>query len=152
MTLSDKITVYLFFVRVIMFAILVANADAYSDTDYASDIVRLTNSLREERGLPVLDVDDCLTRSAIVKARDVAEREYVGLHAYPGEQFDRFVACAWSDLGENIAWYYQMPDLAFSAFVNSTPHLDVMMCQYEKIGVGTWNKDGWPVTVMYLSN
>ena len=91
-------------------------------------IINRTNQVRAEVGLPALNTDSRLMRSAAAKAADMATHGYFG-HATPeGNRMNYWImpeGYVYSLAGENIAKGYHSLDRLMSAWITSPTHYKI---------------------------
>lgn len=116
-----------------------ADEPAATSTDYAAEIVTLTNSEHEREGCEPLDVDDRLTAAAQLHAEDMADHQQMTHVGSNGSKFHQRIR----DQGhpepgaENVARGY--PDAATTVreWMASPAHRkNIVSCTYVTIGVG----------------
>jgi uncharacterized protein YkwD len=119
-------------------------------SDWAGEVLALTNAHRENLGLTALVSSGSLTASAEWKAAHMAYYRYM-THEDPAppvdrDWSDRVTACGYTygGAGENIAYGYKTPQLVFDAWLNSAGHRrNIENANYRVIGVGAAvNSDG----------
>lgn len=113
------------------------------------EILELVNEERERIGVPPLEYDDNVAKSAQLKADDMAAKGYRG-HEIPGLDGDLYTQemrkliytdakCVAS--GENLAWNRAggatTSRAMFDTLMNSKPHREAIQdTKYHRIGVG----------------
>ncbi|MBI2008455.1 hypothetical protein HYS82_02255 [Candidatus Amesbacteria bacterium] len=102
-------------------------------------IVTLTNSQRESRGLPPLQLNSQLTQAALTKAGDMFARDYWA-HVSPiGTQPWTFITSAgysYRYAAENLARDFSDPESVIAAWVASPSHREnLFSAKYQEIGV-----------------
>lgn len=113
---------------------------AQSLLDKEIEMVRLTNDLRKEQGLPQLTVSDELNVSAQAKASDMAVNSYFGHADKNGNRMSYWMIAAgynYLRAGENLAKGFTDPADVLEAWVNSPTHYaNLVNIHYQEIGVG----------------
>lgn len=107
---------------------------------YESEVVRLVNEIRVEKGLKPLSMDWQLSRVARYKSQDMRDRDYFS-HSSPtyGSPFDmmKSFGISYKSAGENIAKGYSTPRAVVDAWMNSPGHrANILNSSYTHIGVG----------------
>lgn len=124
--------------------VLLIPAEAYLLPDVlagqARTLFSLTNDLRRERALPLLQGEVLLERSATVRAADMAENGYFS-HEGPGQRtlayFLRLVGYNYRVAGENLAMGFPDAESLFAAWVASPSHYaNLVDRDYRQFGVG----------------
>lgn len=102
-------------------------------------VARLVNSARAKAGLPGLQVDERLRKSARAHGADMEARNYFA-HESPdgGTPFDRMLKAGYPDgAAENIARGQQKPNEVMQAWMNSPGHRrNILHPNFRTIGVG----------------
>ena len=103
-------------------------------------VQQLVNQERSKAGLPALQMDWELQRTARVKACDMAENKYFS-HQSPtyGSPFDMMkqFGITYKTAGENIAEGQRTPQEVMQAWMNSQGHREnILKREYTHIGVG----------------
>ena len=112
--------------------------------EYANEVVRLVNVVRNNAGL-----DTLANRKDVAKAAQVRAKELTQLfsHTRP-DGSDCFSVIEeknirWDALGENIAAGQKSPDEVINAWMNSEGHrANILGMDYNGIGVGCYSKNG----------
>lgn len=113
---------------------------------FIEEVIRLTNEERKKAGLPPLGTTSKLSEAAKLRAEELTEKyshdrpdgsgcftilEVVNLNGYRA-------------VGENIAMGQKTPEQVVQAWMNSEGHRrNIMNVQFEEIGVGYADNDGW---------
>ena len=103
-------------------------------------VQQLVNQERSKAGLPALQMDWELQRTARIKACDMAENKYFS-HQSPsyGSPFDMMkqFGITYKTAGENIAEGQRTPQEVMQAWMNSQGHREnILKREYTHIGVG----------------
>lgn len=103
-------------------------------------MISLTNSLRKEQGLPLLDVNVVLERSASLKADDMSEKQYFS-HVNPeGRGLSYFLGKAgykYSTAGENLAMGFSDANEVVDAWMKSPKHYSNLVdTDFQQFGIG----------------
>lgn len=105
-----------------------------------TEIIRLTNDLRQKQGLPVLVENKELAASALAKATDMAVNGYFGHADKNGNRMAYWMTAAgynYLRAGENLAKEFIDPTTVMEAWVNSPTHYaNLINSNYQEIGVG----------------
>lgn len=109
-------------------------------SSYESEVIRLVNEIRQERGLSPLSVNWELSRVARYKSQDMKDRNYFS-HTSPtyGTPFQMIKAFGLSfrTAGENIAQGYPTPQAVVTGWMNSSGHrANILNASYTQIGIG----------------
>ncbi|MBN2557316.1 MAG: hypothetical protein JXB33_01030 [Clostridia bacterium] len=120
--------------------------DIPADTGLMSSISRqvfnLTNAMRRQKGLPLLEWDDKAAASALLHSMDMDARDFFAHENPDGLQpWDRMEAQGISYMlaGENIAGGYRDAVHMVNDWLNSkTGHREAMLGGYRYLGVGVW--------------
>lgn len=111
----------------------------YASQIPASEIIRLTNIERQNRGLPVLKSDPELSSAAAKKAADMFAKNYWAHVSPSGTQPWFFITQSGYDYryaGENLARDFSDPQSVVQAWLNSPSHRDNLLnSRYSDIGV-----------------
>src|SRR3989344_6402086 len=103
------------------------------------EIVRLTNTERQTRGLPILKLDPELTAAAAKKAADMFAKNYWAHVSPSGTQPWFFITDSgyvYRYAGENLARDFSEPNSVVSAWIASPAHRDnLLSSRYHDIGV-----------------
>ena len=129
-----RIIIILFIAFVITQSITFAEVN----TTYINEIVRQVNQERAEYGLPLLKVDQELSRAAYIRALEITD---VFSHTRPdGSKWSSVSAKA---KGENIAMGYGYPDKVMAAWLTSSGHRrNILKGSYGSIGVCAYEHNG----------
>jgi uncharacterized YkwD family protein len=109
-------------------------------SQYAQQVIELTNRERARAGLPALKVDAQLSAVAQKKSQDMQQNHYFS-HTSPtyGSPFDmmRDSGVTYKAAGENIAKGQRTPQEVVAAWMNSPGHrANILNRQFTHIGVG----------------
>jgi uncharacterized YkwD family protein len=109
-------------------------------SQYAQQVIELTNKERARAGLPALKVDAQLSAVAQKKSQDMQQNHYFS-HTSPtyGSPFDmmRDFGVTYKTAGENIAKGQRTPQEVVTAWMNSPGHrANILNRQFTHIGVG----------------
>ncbi len=109
-------------------------------SSFESEVVRLVNEIRTQRGLKALTHDWELSRVARYKSQDMADKGYFS-HTSPtyGSPFDMMkkFGISYTAAGENIAKGQRTPQAVVDAWMNSSGHrANILNSSYTRIGVG----------------
>lgn len=109
-------------------------------SQFAQQVIDLTNAERRKNGLPALTGDTKLSGVAQKKADDMRIKGYFS-HTSPtyGSPFDmmRDFGVSYSSAGENIAQGQQTPQAVVTAWMNSEGHRkNILSSNFTHIGVG----------------
>lgn len=114
------------------------NRNTYSD--YINEILRITNSYREEGGLEPFTLNTKLTEIANVRAEELA---WSGKHSHyrpdGSHCFSIFRENGFNSglAGENIGWGFASPEAVCQAWKDSPTHYEnIMNPQFTQIGIG----------------
>ncbi|MBU0596815.1 CAP domain-containing protein [Patescibacteria group bacterium] len=132
--LHTKRILFYSFLFILIKSIVVGTALFMPDAVYVSEdvmaaeqskIIELTNELRSTKGLSTLDENSLLNLSALLKADDMADKQYFS-HANPdGKRLAYFLDTAgynYSIAGENLAMGYSDVNELFQAWLDSPTH------------------------------
>jgi uncharacterized YkwD family protein len=109
-------------------------------SQYAQQVIELTNKERARAGLPALKADAQLSAVAQKKSQDMQQNHYFS-HTSPtyGSPFDmmRDFGITYKTAGENIAQGQRTPQEVVTAWMNSPGHrANILNQQFTHIGVG----------------
>ncbi|NHM31579.1 SCP-like extracellular protein [Bacillus sp. C11] len=109
-------------------------------SQFAQQVIDLTNAQRKQNGLPALKADTQLSGVAQKKAVDMEKNHYFS-HTSPtyGSPFDmmRDFGVTYSSAGENIAMGQKTPQEVVNAWMNSPGHrANILNRSFTNIGVG----------------
>lgn len=111
----------------------------YASQIPASEIIRLTNIQRQNKGLPLLSLDPQLTQAAAHKATDMFAQNYWAHVSPAGTQPWSFITdsgYAYRYAGENLARDFADPQSVVNAWMASPSHRENLLNQrYQNIGV-----------------
>lgn len=106
----------------------------------SSRIIELTNRARVETGLPVLMHSAILDQSALLKARDMIDRNYFA-HDCPTDgtrpwEWFKLAGYNYTFAGENLAMNFSEAEEAVDAWLQSPTHkANLMSANYDEIGI-----------------
>ena len=120
---------------------------------YESEVIRLVNEIRTERGLKPLTYDWQLSRVARYKSEDMRANRYFS-HQSPtyGTPFQmiKSFGISYKSAGENIAKGYRTPKAVVDGWMNSSGHrANILNASFTHIGVG-YVADGSYWTQMFI--
>ena len=105
-----------------------------------TEIIRLTNNLRQKQGLPILVKNEKLAISALAKANDMAANSYFGHADKNGNRMAYWISAAgynYLRAGENLAKGFTDPASVLEAWMNSPTHYaNLINSNYQEIGMG----------------
>ncbi|WP_441296782.1 CAP domain-containing protein [Bacillus sp. Marseille-P3661] len=109
-------------------------------SQYAQQVIDLTNQQRANAGLPALKADAQLSGVALKKSEDMQQNNYFS-HTSPtyGSPFDmmRDFGVTYNSAGENIAQGQRTPQEVVQAWMNSPGHkANILSEKFTHIGVG----------------
>ena len=111
-----------------------------TQSDFAAQVVALTNKERATAGCSALTVNATLTSVALAHSVDMAKNNYFAHDSQNGDSpFDRMEAAGYqfSTAAENIAAGYPTPDDVVTGWMNSAGHrANILNCSLTQIGVG----------------
>lgn len=133
-----------------------SNPDANQNTgisDFARQVVNLTNEQRQKNGLAPLQIDTTLSDVAQRKSQDMQQNHYFS-HTSPtyGSPFDmmRDFGVTYKAAGENIAQGQKTPNEVVNAWMNSSGHrANILNKNFTHIGVG-FETQGYHWTQMFI--
>lgn len=108
-------------------------------------IVSAINAYRATRGLSAVHLDDRLNESAQDKVEDLVQRHYWSHIATDGTTAWDLIHRAgyeYADAGENLAKCYMNGSEVVNAWIKSPSHRDVMLSDYQDIGIGAKTDGG----------
>ena len=116
------------------------NSNSSSVSQFEQQVITLTNAERAKEGLPALQADTTLMKSARAKSDDMAKNNYFS-HTSPtyGSPFDQMksLGISYKSAGENIAQGQKTPQEVVQAWMESPGHREnIMNASYTHIGVG----------------
>lgn len=116
------------------------NSNSSSVSQFEQQVITLTNAERAKEGLPALQADTTLMKSARAKSDDMAKNNYFS-HTSPtyGSPFDQMKSfgISYKAAAENIAQGQKTPQEVVQAWMNSSGHrANIMNGSYTHIGVG----------------
>lgn len=121
------------------------------------EFLQQTNDLRQSLSIAPLQRDDRLELSSANKLKDMEDNNYWGHYDKSGESYAKFVWQSKSEAsnsGENLAYCYKTPELAFNALANSHAHYQVLTSKdFRYVGVSNYlDANGCNSVVMHFSN
>ena len=122
-------------------------------SQYAQEVINLTNKERTKAGLPALTADTQLSSVAQKKSQDMQQNNYFS-HTSPtyGSPFDmmRDFGVTYKSAGENIAQGQRTPQEVVQSWMNSPGHKqNIMSKSFTHIGVG-YEQGGNHWTQMFI--
>jgi len=122
-------------------------------SQFAQQVIDLTNEERRKAGLPALKADAELSKVAQRKSEDMQQNNYFS-HTSPtyGSPFDmmRDFGISFKTAGENIAKGQRTPQEVVNAWMNSPGHRkNILSQQFTHIGVG-FEQNGYHWTQMFI--
>lgn len=131
-----RIASYLLLLSCLLFS---SRGAAAGDNDrMESEILRLTNAYRKDKGLSPLRLNAVCSAQALQHSRDMARgRVRFGHDGFKkrvqrvGQSLGRLAASA-----ENVAYGQQSAEEAVNTWINSAPHRKNLSGNYTKIGIG----------------
>ncbi|WP_339166269.1 CAP domain-containing protein [Paenibacillus sp. FSL R5-0341] len=114
-----------------------------TQSDFATQVVKLVNAERAKSGLSALTSDALLDKVAVAKVKDMSNNNYFD-HQSPtyGSPFDMMkqFGVTYSYAGENIAKGQKTPQEVVTAWMNSEGHrANILSKNFTHIGVGYYN-------------
>ncbi len=121
-----------------------ASADAGQENDFLAKI----NSSRSSAGLGSLKMSGSLSNYSRSHSAKMADSN--SIYHSTSDQLRAAAGSGWSKLGENVGRGPTVSDL-HTAFMNSSGHRKNILGDYDTVGIGTVNKDGYIyVTVVFV--
>ncbi|MCM3476476.1 CAP domain-containing protein [Caldibacillus thermoamylovorans] len=122
-------------------------------SEFARQVVNLTNEQRKKNGLAPLQIDTTLSDVAQRKSQDMQQNNYFS-HTSPtyGSPFDmmRDFGVTYKTAGENIAQGQKTPKEVVNAWMNSSGHrANILNKNFTHIGVG-FETQGYHWTQMFI--
>lgn len=119
------------------------NGGESTQSDFATQVVKLVNAERAKAGLNALTSDALLDKVAVAKVKDMSNNNYFD-HQSPtyGSPFDMMkqFGVTYSYAGENIAQGQKTPQEVVTAWMNSEGHrANILSKNFTHIGVGFYN-------------
>ncbi|WJM06265.1 CAP domain-containing protein [Paenibacillus sp. PK1-4R] len=119
------------------------NGSESTQSDFATQVVKLVNAERAKAGLNALSSDALLDKVAVAKVKDMSNNNYFD-HQSPtyGSPFDMMkqFGVTYSYAGENIAQGQKTPQEVVTAWMNSEGHrANILSKNFTHIGVGFYN-------------
>lgn len=135
----------------------VGGDDVYiPESTVMEEFTDMTNQLRQDKGLSILEPSENLEESAKAKLADMDTKEYWGHYGPNNGSFSRFI---WEQdpkalaVGENLARCFSGYKEAFVGLVNSPTHYAVLTGSFTKVGIASEITDyGCESIVMHFSN
>ena len=108
--------------------------------NYESEVIRLVNEIRVQRGLSRLTEDWELSRVARIKSQDMKDNNYFShtspVYGSPFQMMKNF-GISYKSAAENIARGQATPQAVVNAWMNSSGHrANILNSSYNRIGVG----------------
>lgn len=120
------------------------SADAGQESDFLAKI----NASRSSAGLSPVKMSGSLSNYARSHSANMADSNSI-FHS-TSDQLRAAAGSGWSKLGENVGRGPTVSDL-HTAFMNSSGHRKNILGDYDTVGIGTVNKDGYIyVTVVFV--
>lgn len=122
-------------------------------SEFAQQVIDLTNQHRQKNGLKPLIADAALSNVAQKKSEDMQQNNYFS-HTSPtyGSPFDmiRDFGISYNSAGENIAQGQRTPEEVVNAWMNSEGHrANILNPNFTHIGVG-FEETGYHWTQMFI--
>ncbi len=120
-------------------------------------LITSINTIRQEKGLTLLTPDPSLDKTALIKANDMADKNYFEHDAPDGTKWSDFIhknRPGSERVGENIAECYTDNNSTIAGWVASPKHYENMITpDWKKFGTATvWDADkGCYLTVNHFS-
>lgn len=116
-------------------------------TNMQTDILlRDTNDYRDRSDLPALKLNTDLSRAAQAKAESMVAKNYWSHVAPDGTTpwyYFQKVSYDYAAAGENLAYGFSTSDQVVTAWMNSAEHRDNILGNYQDIGFGVANGEGY---------
>ncbi|PAE22650.1 hypothetical protein CHH80_01335 [Bacillus sp. 7504-2] len=130
-----------------------AQGETGNISEYAQQVIDLTNQERAKSGLPALKADAKISSVALKKSQDMQANNYFS-HTSPtyGSPFDmmRDFGVTYKSAGENIAQGQRTPQEVVQAWMNSEGHrANILNSSFTHIGVG-YEQNGNHWTQMFV--
>jgi len=110
-----------------------------SVSNYAREVLTLTNAERTDIGLPELTWDDTLAGVAAAHAEDMINRDFFAHDNPDGQDVGNRATAAgylWQWIGENLAAGQQTPAEAVEGWMNSAGHrANILRTEFSVLGV-----------------
>lgn len=117
-------------------------------TAFESEVARLINQERANRGLGALSLEAHLLEAAQLHSQDMAENGYFSHRSLDGRSFtDRIeeAGYAWTAAGETIAAGYATPGDVVQGWMDSSGHRGILLsADYKDVGIGHAYQAGSP--------
>lgn len=114
-------------------------SEGLATDDIERGVIELVNRNREDAGLEPLEINDALSRSAAVKARDMLDRDYFAHESPDGRKPWDWISRDNYDylyVGENLAMNFTSAESVHHALMQSPSHKrNIMNAHYDNIGV-----------------
>lgn len=116
------------------------NVVEYEASSEAEAVLKLVNAERSKQGLKPLSLSGKLTNIAVMKSKDMAEKNYFDhtspTYGTPFEMLQQF-GVHYRTAGENIAAGQRTPEEVMQSWLNSSGHrANILNAQYTEIGIG----------------
>lgn len=128
------------FILSILILIPIGNVSASGSlSPWAKDAVRLMNSERADRGLPMLFTNETLAKAAAAKLADMEKKKYFA-HTSPEKRtpwsFVEEVGYNYRFAGENLAIHFKNPKSEHNAWMQSEKHCqNILDPRFREVGV-----------------
>jgi uncharacterized protein YkwD len=113
---------------------------SYCPTDLETEVVRLINQERTDRGLPALSIDVRLLEAARLHSEDMADQDYFSHTSLDGRSPWQRISDAGYPMasgGETIAAGYSTAAAVVQGWMNSSGHRAILLgSSYEHVGLG----------------
>lgn len=116
------------------------SSSLYASAVTPKNIIALTNQTRKNLELPVLKMNDLLSKAAAAKAADMAQREYFAHKSPDGRtpwDWIKAVGYTYRFAGENLAVQFEQAEDVEAGWLASPMHrANIVNADYTEIGVG----------------
>lgn len=122
----------------VLFLILFASPVFASEIS-SDNVINLLNRERSERGLPRLVLDSDLNNAAVVKSKDMINRDYFEHFAFGSTPWDFIKNSGYIYLyaGENLAMDFNTSEGMVRAWMNSSSHREnILNPDFRDVGIG----------------
>jgi len=112
---------------------------AFASAITPDNVVRLINIEREKKGMEKLKVDGSLNQAALLKTKDMLNRDYFEHYAFGLTPWDFIKLADYNYLyaGENLAMDFNTSEGMVNAWMNSPRHRDnILSSEYTETGIG----------------
>lgn len=112
---------------------------AFASSITPDNVIRLINEERTNRGIPKLKIDNELNQSALLKAKDMINRDYFEHYAFGLTPWDFIKLSDYNYLyaGENLAMDFNTAEGMVKAWMSSPEHRDnILSPDYTESGIG----------------